>query len=578
MNLTLKVGWLKQLAKAGGTKIETHWHRAEDNTCDINIEKMTEDDFEKLLAIFEEELKKPDGMLRVARNAKMNLNAYIRVQQNPEKRVIKKLETLQAALKVYIGKSKHKYLFTEMDDGNVVPFYVSSIKYNPPSAHYGRAADTTLSMIADFRGQKLEKTIHWHRHQLGKTVSELLTKAGYFLETDELYDGYIADLDTYNKYVSLTGEQFLASGEAIVTVKYEGSKTLSMVRDNQPTKVVIDDEWNDEETGKRPLKSVEVDADFWNKNSNHDAEDTDATESVLAPVHPYLNVFNLDRHFFADIHVTNLKPYVYDPKLIDKLVLSDKKKELVSVLVESASSQYEDIIKGKTGGTIILETGPAGTGKTLTAQVYSEVIQRPLYSVQCSQLGTDEAELEKALSPVLGRATRWKAILLVDEADVYIHERGEDIRQNAVVGVWLQVLETYRGVLFMTTNREVIIDDAIMSRATAVVRYTMPDQEMLAAIWKILSTQYGLKLTPDEIKQLVTHEKLAHISGRNVKSLLKLAIPLAKHRKCAVSVDTFVYVSEYLELGDTAKKRHANSNNQPSELPSNSRLVLQEQT
>jgi len=578
MNLTLKVGWLKQLAKAGGTKIDAHWHRTDDNTCDINIEKMTDADFAKLLVIFEEELKKPDGMLRVARNAKMALNAYMRVLKNPEKKVIKKLETLQAALKVYVGKAKHKYLFKEMEDGNVVPFYVTNIKYNPPSAHYGRAADTTLSMIADFRGQKLEKTICWHRHQLGKTVSDLLTKAGYFLETDELYNGYMADVEVYNGYVSLTGEQFLASGDAIVNTKYEGARTLSMVRDNQPTKVVIDDEWNDEETGKRPLTSVEVDGDFWNKNSDHNAEDTDATESVLAPVHPYLNVFNLERHFFADIHVSNLKPYDYDPGVINKLVLSDQKKELVSVLVESAGSQFEDIIKGKTGGTIIIETGPSGTGKTLTAQVYSEVISRPLYSVQCSQLGTDEAELEKALAPVLSRATRWKAILLVDEADVYIHERGEDIRQNAVVGVWLQVLESYRGVLFMTTNREVIIDDAIMSRATAVIRYTMPDKEKLMHIWKILSTQYGVKLSAEQIEELAVHPKLAHVSGRNIKSLLKLAIPLSRHRKQPITVDSFVYVSDYLELGDTAAKRHANSNSAPSKLPSDSRLVLQEQT
>lgn len=567
MNLTLKSGWLKQLAKAGGTKIDTYWHRQDDNTCAVNVEKLTGDDFNKLLVIFDEEMKLPNGMHRVARNAKISLSAYMAVLKNPDKKVIKKLETLQAALKVYIGKTEHKYLFTEMEDGNVVPFFVDDIKYIPPDARRCITASTQLSLIADFRGSKLEKTIYWHRHQLGKTVAELLSKEGYFLETPELYKTYTADLELYHKYASLTGEQFLASGNAIVNTKYEGTQTLSMVRDNMPTKVVIDDEWDDEETGKRPLRSVEVDADFWDKNSEQDAESTEATESVLAPVQPYINVFNLERHFFADIHVTNLTPYTYDVGLIDKLVLSKEKKELVNVLVKSAGKQLEDIIKGKTGGTIILEVGPAGTGKTLTAQVYSEVIQRPLYTVQCSQLGTDETKLEKSLGLVLSRATRWKAILLVDEADVYIHERGEDIHQNAIVGVWLQILEYYRGVLFMTTNRDVIIDDAIMSRATAVVRYTLPDKEKLAAVWAILAKQYGVKLTASDIEALVTHPKLTRISGRNIKAMLRLVIPLAESRGEPVSVDSFVYVADYVELADAAEKRHANKNTS-SELPS----------
>src|SRR6185295_19284784 len=104
------------------------------------------------------------------------------------------------------------------------------------------------------------------------------------------------------------------------------------------------------------------------------------------------------------------------------------------------------IVAGKTGGTIVFCTGEPGTGKTLTGEVFSEVIKRPLYVVQCSQLGTDEEELEKQLKKVLRRAQRWGAILLIDEADVYVRERGDDIQQNAIVGVFLRVLEYYRGI------------------------------------------------------------------------------------------------------------------------------------
>ena len=48
-------------------------------------------------------------------------------------------------------------------------------------------------------------------------------------------------------------------------------------------------------------------------------------------------------------------------------------------------------------------------------------MQRPLYSVQCSQLGLEPADLERELLKIFTRAARWNAILLLDEADVYIH-------------------------------------------------------------------------------------------------------------------------------------------------------------
>jgi MoxR-like ATPase len=36
----------------------------------------------------------------------------------------------------------------------------------------------------------------------------------------------------------------------------------------------------------------------------------------------------------------------------------------------------DDIVAGKSGGTTVLCAGPPGVGKTLTAEVYSEIIRR----------------------------------------------------------------------------------------------------------------------------------------------------------------------------------------------------------
>ena len=44
------------------------------------------------------------------------------------------------------------------------------------------------------------------------------------------------------------------------------------------------------------------------------------------------------------------------------------------------------------------------------------------------------------------RAQRWGAVMLIDEADVYIKRRDDDITMNAVVGVFLRVLEYFNGL------------------------------------------------------------------------------------------------------------------------------------
>ena len=223
-----------------------------------------------------------------------------------------------------------------------------------------------------------------------------------------------------------------------------------------------------------------------------------------------------------------MTPYVYDLKVGDKLVLPSEVKDFIETLVEHSGETFEDIIQGKSGGTIVLIEGPPGIGKTLTAEVYSEVMQRPLYKVQSSQLGTRPKDLEEQLGKVLERAARWGAILLIDEADVYIYERGGDIVQNAIVGVFLRVLEYYRGVLFMTTNRGTIVDDAIVSRLTARLTYEMPGEPEQKELWRILAAQNGVALSSGEREEIV--KMLPGLSGRDIKNMLKLAIVVGRKR------------------------------------------------
>jgi hypothetical protein len=54
------------------------------------------------------------------------------------------------------------------------------------------------------------------------------------------------------------------------------------------------------------------------------------------------------------------------------------------------------------------------------------------------------------LREILEIASVWDAVVLIDEADIFLEKRTEeDIKRNALVGIFLRLLEYHQGVLFL---------------------------------------------------------------------------------------------------------------------------------
>lgn len=61
-------------------------------------------------------------------------------------------------------------------------------------------------------------------------------------------------------------------------------------------------------------------------------------------------------------------------------------------------------------------------------------MRQPLYMMSASELGETATEVEESLEQVLELTSKWNAILLLDECDIFLEARSTaDIRRNRLV-------------------------------------------------------------------------------------------------------------------------------------------------
>ena len=249
--------------------------------------------------------------------------------------------------------------------------------------------------------------------------------------------------------------------------------------------------------------------------------------------------FALDQKtWVSEVRIAYLSEIEWRGDPFSSLQFTEGAKRLVLRLVKgfidrSSTDTYDDIIKGKGKGLMFLLHGPPGLGKTLTAESVAESARRPLYRVTTGELSTDVEKLESQLSDILRLGARWKAVVLLDEADVLMTRRSvSDLHRNAIVAVFLRLLEYYRGMLFLTTNRVDNFDEAFYSRIHITLEYGELKKEWRSNIWRqhvhLASSQNqtpATKLWSDEMF-LVLGE--LGTNGREIKNYTRTAYAFAR--------------------------------------------------
>jgi len=247
---------------------------------------------------------------------------------------------------------------------------------------------------------------------------------------------------------------------------------------------------------------------------------------------PLIRGYSLQNKLWLNMYVNAVEEIEFSGGAFDRLVLPAQQKELILGFTESQkaySDCFDDVIEGKGKGIILLLCGPPGVGKTLTAESVAEEMRVPLYVMSAGDLGIEPRHVENTLKEIMEMCTKWNAILLLDEADVFLEQRSlHELERNKLVSIFLRVVEYFKGIMFLTTNRVETFDPAFQSRIHISLDYPPLSIDSRRMIWKnfLSASQQPNGITDRQLDQLAYMD----MNGRQIKNVLKTAQLLARRK------------------------------------------------
>jgi hypothetical protein len=139
-----------------------------------------------------------------------------------------------------------------------------------------------------------------------------------------------------------------------------------------------------------------------------------------------------------------------------------------------------DMARGR--GVKALFSGPSGTGKTLAARQLAHQLGKDLFRIDlAATVNKYIGETEKALERALSAAEALDIVVLLDEGDALMARRTDvsnanDRYANLETNFLLQRIESFEGIILVTSNDADRIDTAFSRRMDTILAFHAPDE------------------------------------------------------------------------------------------------------
>jgi AAA+ superfamily predicted ATPase len=152
---------------------------------------------------------------------------------------------------------------------------------------------------------------------------------------------------------------------------------------------------------------------------------------------------------------------------------------------------------------------------------------------------------------VIMPVTNETLVLLMDEADVFLEERTmADLQRNSLVSgmyraepnptklltslVFLRILESYDGILILTSNRVGSFDEAFKSRIQVALHYMPLNRQSRKQIWQNffeMIEEENSDVDVDQFKNRLDELAKEEMNGRQIRNCLQTAQQLSKFKE-----------------------------------------------
>ncbi|KAH9884003.1 hypothetical protein F4778DRAFT_578486 [Xylariomycetidae sp. FL2044] len=253
----------------------------------------------------------------------------------------------------------------------------------------------------------------------------------------------------------------------------------------------------------------------------------------LCPSEIWVYVFQTKT--WAKVYISNLVKPNWREDVIDNLVMNEHRK---NTLVSLTRRHIREDRRDQRKALAILLHGRSGVGKTFTAECLSSNAQRPLIVLTASDLVlANSYQSEQALIRNFGLARDWGAFVLIEEADMLLQRH--HAAQNSLGAGLTRALELYNGVVFLTTNRVDMFDDAVLSWINVKLYFPGFSDEERDKVWDFVLSDLPQKYKQDRGKTLKISNNAFKFArgpeisslrwhGREMKNALETAVGIAE--------------------------------------------------